>query len=117
MSLNQQVKYGFAFGSCSGVPFYKVQLSESNTKLTMRAQGLLWGSHVFKMFSVYGFRYTIPMCHTGVQGRIQRTRGPEVQLGFGHVLYGRLCHTGAKSYEGPVFLGCQSGVIGHVLYG
>jgi hypothetical protein len=66
---------------------------------------------------VYRFRYTELMCHTGVQGQIRRTRGPEVQLGFGRVLYGGLCHTGAKSYEGPVFLGRQSGVIGHVLYG
>jgi hypothetical protein len=69
------------------------------------------------MFSVYGFHYTEPMCHTGVQGRIRWTRGPEAQLGFGRVLYGGLCHTGAKSYEGPVFPGHQSGVIGHVLYG
>jgi hypothetical protein len=68
------------------------------------------------MFSVYGFRYTEPMCHTGVQGQIRWTRGPEVQLGFGRVLYGGLCHTGAKSYEGPVFPGRQSGVIGRVLY-
>jgi hypothetical protein len=45
------------------------------------------------------------MSHEGVQGRIQRTRGPEVQLGFGHVLYGGLCHAGAKNYEGPVFPG------------
>jgi hypothetical protein len=57
------------------------------------------------------------MCHAGVQGRIQWTHGLEVQLGFGRVLYGGLCHTGAKSYEGPVFPGCQSGVIGCVLYG
>jgi hypothetical protein len=69
------------------------------------------------MFSVYGFRYTELMCHTGVQGRIRRMRGLEVQLGFGHVLYGGLCHIGAKSYEGPVFPDRQSGVIGCVLYG
>jgi hypothetical protein len=69
------------------------------------------------MFSVYGFRYTEPMSHAGVQGRIRRTHGPEVQLGFGRVLYGRLCHTGTKNYEGPVFPGCQSGVIGCILYG
>jgi hypothetical protein len=69
------------------------------------------------MFSVYGFRYTEPMSHGGVQGQIRRTRGPEVQLGFGHVLYGRLCHTGTKNYEGPVFPDRQSGVIGRVLYG
>jgi hypothetical protein len=43
--------------------------------------------------------------------------GPEVQLGFSRVLYGGLCHTGAKSYEGPVFLGHKSGVISRVLYG
>jgi hypothetical protein len=41
----------------------------------------------------------------------------EVQLGFSHVLYGGLCHTGAKSYEGPVFPGRKSGVISRVLYG
>jgi hypothetical protein len=66
---------------------------------------------------VYGFRYTEPMSHGGVQGRIRRTRGPEVQLGFGRVLYGGLCHVGAENYEGPVFPGCQSGMIGRVLYG
>jgi hypothetical protein len=38
-------------------------------------------------------------------------------LGFGHVLYGGLCHTGTESYEGPVFLGRRSGAIGRVLYG
>jgi hypothetical protein len=57
------------------------------------------------------------MSHEGVQGRIRRMRGPEVQLGFGRVLYGGLCHTGAENYEGPVFPGHQSGVIGRVLYG
>jgi hypothetical protein len=43
--------------------------------------------------------------------------GPEVQLGFSHVLYSGLCHTGVKSYEGPVFPGRKSGVISRVLYG
>jgi hypothetical protein len=43
--------------------------------------------------------------------------GPEVQLGFGCVLYGGLCHTGIKSYEGLVFPGRKSDVIGRVLYG
>ena len=41
----------------------------------------------------------------------------EVQLGFGCVLYGELCHTGAKSYKGPVFPGCKSGMISQLLYG
>jgi hypothetical protein len=66
---------------------------------------------------VYGFRYTESMSHEGVQGRIRRMCGLKVQLGFGRVLYGGLCHTGAENYEGPVFPGRQSGVIGRVLYG
>jgi hypothetical protein len=69
------------------------------------------------MFSVYGFCYTEPMSHEGVQGRIRRMCGLEVQLGFGRVLYGGLCPTGTKNYEGPVFPDHQSGVIGRVLYG
>jgi hypothetical protein len=39
---------------------------------------------------------TKPLSHEGVQGRIQRTCGLEVQLGFGRVLYGGLCHTGCN---------------------
>jgi hypothetical protein len=67
---------------------------------------------------VYGFRYTIQMCHTGISRADTKDAGSglEVQLGFGRVLYGGLCHTGVKNYERPVFLGCQSGVIGRVLY-
>jgi hypothetical protein len=73
----------------------------------------------YKGCTVRGFGRVLygGLCHTGAKGRIGRTRGPEVQLGFGRVLYSGLCHTGAKNYEGLVFLGRQSGVIGHVLYG
>jgi hypothetical protein len=65
----------------------------------------------------------VPLHNTEVPHRRSRAdtkdagSGPEVQLGFGRVLYSRLCHTGVKNYEGLVFLGRQSGVIGHVLYG
>jgi hypothetical protein len=78
--------------SCSGVPSYKVQSLESNTKLTMRAQGLSWGSHVFKVFSVYRFRYTSQLCHTGVETGRWWARGA---VGIWPCTIRWLCHTGA----------------------
>jgi hypothetical protein len=70
---------------------------------------------------MYGFRYTVQLCHTGIN-----PKGFEKETGFqsrGSVgiwpcTIRRLCHTGARGLmKRLVFLGHKSGAIGRVLYG